>query len=75
MLDDRLLLLLQDLFVDDGLRGLGVGRALIGHVYVQARATGASRVHWLTQQHNTTAMKLYDRIANRSGFVQYRKLL
>lgn len=66
---------LQDLFVDDRLRGAGVGRALIEQVYAEARAMGASRVHWLTHEHNTTAMQLYDRIADRSGFVQYRKLL
>lgn len=66
---------LQDLYVQDGLRGAGVGRALIEHVYAQARAAGASRVHWLTHETNTDAMHLYDRIADRSGFLQYRKLL
>ena len=66
---------LQDLFVREGLRGGGVGRALIEHAYAWARAQNCSRVHWLTQDTNTDAMKLYDRIAERSGFVQYRKLL
>jgi hypothetical protein len=32
-------------------------------------------VHWLTHESNTDAMKLYDRIADRSGFVQYRKVV
>jgi hypothetical protein len=31
-------------------------------------------VHWLTHETNDVAMQLYDRIADRSGFVQYRKL-
>jgi GNAT superfamily N-acetyltransferase len=66
---------LQDLFVAENTRGLGIGRALIEHVYAFALAQGCSRVHWLTQHTNTDAMKLYDRIADRSGFVQYRKLL
>lgn len=66
---------LQDLFVAQGTRGGGVGRALIEHVYAVAREAGCSRVHWLTQETNADAMKLYDRIADRSGFVQYRKLL
>lgn len=66
---------LQDLFVDPHLRGGGVGRALIEHVYAIGRATGCSRVHWLTHETNQDAMKLYDRIADRSGFVQYRKIL
>lgn len=66
---------LQDLFVSADLRGGGIGRRLIEHVYAQARAAGASRVHWLTHETNHDAMQLYERIADRSGFIQYRKLL
>ena len=55
-------------------RGGGVGRALIEQVYAAAQAAGANRVHWLTQADNTQARMLYDRIANHSGFVQYRQL-
>jgi GNAT superfamily N-acetyltransferase len=66
---------LQDLYVQPAQRGHGVGRALIEHVYADAAARGCSRVWWLTHESNTDAMLLYDRIAARSGFVQYRKLL
>ena len=66
---------LQDLFTDADVRGRGVGRRLIEHVYADAAARGCSRVHWLTHETNTHAMLLYDRIATRSGFVQYRTLL
>lgn len=66
---------LQDLYVAEGVRGRGVGRRLIEHVYRQAAADGCSRVHWLTHETNRDAMQLYDRIAERSGFVQYRRLL
>jgi GNAT superfamily N-acetyltransferase len=66
---------LQDLFIDPGRRAGGVGRVLIEHVYREAAARGCSRVHWLTHETNTDAMHLYDRIADRSGFVQYRKVL
>ena len=66
---------LQDLYVAESLRGGGIGRELIEHVYAAARAAGASRVHWLTHERNADAMQLYDRIADRSGFVQYRKVL
>jgi GNAT superfamily N-acetyltransferase len=64
---------LQDLYVDEQLRGGGVGRALINHVVQAAAAYGAAHVHWLTHETNTRAMRLYDDVAVRSGFVQYRK--
>ena len=64
---------LQDLFVAPELRGQGLGRRLIEQVYAQAKARGCARVHWLTHETNLDAMKLYDRIAEKSGFVQYRK--
>jgi len=54
-------------------RGAGVGRKLIEYVYAIARDQGCARVHWLTHETNTDAMLLYDRIAERSGFVQYRR--
>lgn len=66
---------LQDLFVADSARGLGLGRKLIEAVYARAKADGCSRVHWLTQTGNATARLLYDRIAEDSGFMQYRKIL
>jgi GNAT superfamily N-acetyltransferase len=65
---------LQDLFVAEAARGRGLGRALIEAVYREARAAGANRVHWLTQEDNATARTLYDTLADRSGFIQYRKL-
>jgi len=64
---------LQDLFVAPQVRGQGVGEALIAHVYAQTRAAGCAEVYWLTHETNTTAMKLYDRVAVRDGFVQYSK--
>lgn len=66
---------LQDLFVDPATRGGGIGRTLIEHVYADAKARECSRVYWLTHETNTDAMQLYDRIGDRSGFVQYRKML
>ncbi|TDF65597.1 GNAT family N-acetyltransferase [Cupriavidus sp. L7L] len=66
---------LQDLFVADHARGGGIGRLLIQHVYAEASRRGASRVHWLTHESNHGGMQLYDRMAERSGFIQYRKLL
>lgn len=66
---------LQDLFTAESARGQGIGRALIEAVYERARVAGCSRVYWQTHETNRTAMKLYDQVAERSGFVVYRKVL
>jgi GNAT superfamily N-acetyltransferase len=66
---------LQDLFTASEVRGKGVGRALIEAVYARAKRHGARRVYWHTHETNKIAMRLYDRIAERSGFVVYRKEL
>jgi GNAT superfamily N-acetyltransferase len=66
---------LQDLFVAPDARGRGIGERLVAHVYDMAHAADSPEVYWLTHETNTTAMKLYDRIADRSGFVQYSKTL
>lgn len=65
---------LQDLFVAEAERGRGIGRRLIGAVEDMARAAGANRIHWLTHETNTDARALYDKLAQRSGFIQYRKI-
>jgi GNAT superfamily N-acetyltransferase len=66
---------LQDLFTVADARGKGVGRALIEGVYTRAEEAGCSRVYWLTHETNATARLLYDRIADHSGFIVYRKSL
>ncbi|UVO27837.1 GNAT family N-acetyltransferase [Bradyrhizobium arachidis] len=65
---------LQDLFTAEGARGKGVASALIYGVYERAKAAGASRVYWQTHETNRTAQSLYDKVAERSGFIVYRKL-
>lgn len=62
---------LQDLFVDDTARGQGAGRALIEAVAAHARERDSARLYWLTQDHNTVARLLYDRVAKHSGFIRY----
>lgn len=64
---------LQDLFTVESARGQGIGRALIEEVYRRAAQAGSGRVYWQTHETNTTAMKLYDKVAAKSGFIVYRK--
>ena len=66
---------LQDLLVDPGQRGTGVGRLLIEHVYATAKANNCDKVHWLTHETNATAIQLYERIAERPGYIQFRKMI
>jgi GNAT superfamily N-acetyltransferase len=58
---------LQDLFTAPEARGAGVGRALIAAVYERARDRGARRVYWHTHETNTTAIRLYDKVATRQS--------
>lgn len=66
---------LQDLFTAESVRGRGVGKALIEGVYGQAKAAGCDRVYWQTHETNATAMRLYDQVADKSGFVVYARPL
>jgi GNAT superfamily N-acetyltransferase len=66
---------LQDLFTIEAARGKGVGRALIEEVYRHAEHAGSSRVYWNTHRTNATAISLYDKVAEESGFLMYRKSL
>ena len=65
---------LQDLFTAPEARGLGVGRALIEHVYDEAAKAGSRRIYWQTHEANP-ARKLYDRVAQLTPFRRYVKEL
>ena len=65
---------LEDLFVDAGFRGRGLGRALIADVLDRARSNGWSRLYWHTRMDNP-ARRLYDEFAKADDFVRYRMLL
>ncbi len=64
---------LQDLFTVEEARGKGIGRGLIEAVYARAREAGAKRVYWQTHETNARATRLYEQVAERSGFIVYRK--
>ncbi len=64
---------LEDLFVDPEARGKGAGRCLIDAVYHEADARRCTRTYWTTQEFNYRARSLYDQLATKSVFVQYRR--
>ena len=66
---------LQDLYTIEASRDKGVGRSLIREVYRRAENARCGRVYWHTHESNATAMKLYDKVAEKSGFLVYRKML
>jgi len=66
---------LQDLFTSEAARGRGVATALVERAADEARAKGSQRLYWQTHETNERARKLYDRIAERSGFIVYRQSL
>ena len=66
---------LQDLYADPDVRGRGIGRTLIEAVYAAADAEGCPSVYWTTQEFNTTARKLYDRIGELTPFIKYSRVL
>jgi GNAT superfamily N-acetyltransferase len=64
---------LNDLFVAPAARRQGVGKQLILYVEAAARAAGCAQLYWLTHETNTTAQRLYNTVANRTGFIHYGK--
>jgi GNAT superfamily N-acetyltransferase len=66
---------LQDLFTAETARGQGVATALIERVCAAAKDQGSPRVYWQTQESNQMARRLYDKLAERSGFLVYRRSL
>jgi GNAT superfamily N-acetyltransferase len=62
---------LEDLYVDAQARGTGGGRRLIEAVAESAKAAGAKNPYWLTHQSNAVARRLYDRLGENRGFIQY----
>ncbi len=59
--------------MEPALRAKGVGRKLIEAVYQEADARQVTRTYWATQEFNDRARGLYDQMATKSPFVQYRR--
>lgn len=62
---------LEDLVVDPGARGRGIGHALIDALRIRAEELGCKNVYWHTDADNAPARRLYDDIATLSGYVRY----
>jgi len=66
---------LDDLYVDPAARGAGAATSLIDALTELATANGGGTVRWITAADNTTAQRVYDRIATRTSWVTYEKEL
>ncbi|TYR34675.1 GNAT family N-acetyltransferase [Mesorhizobium microcysteis] len=62
---------LQDLYTAPEARGMGAGEALIEAVRKAAAERGVTNVYWMTHETNATARRLYDRVARKTGFIEY----
>lgn len=63
---------LEDLYVDETVRGGGVGFALIEGLKAESRRRGACQLYWHTEGDNRAARRLYDRFQPADGYVRYR---
>ena len=66
---------LEDLYVAESARGRGVATALIKQVEDLAIQKKCSELFWITKESNSTARKLYEKVASQSEFVRYEKKL
>jgi GNAT superfamily N-acetyltransferase len=62
---------LEDLFVDPGCRGKGVGRKLIQDLVDRGKEQNWSTLYWHTR-HDNPARRLYDEFVKADDFVRYR---
>jgi GNAT superfamily N-acetyltransferase len=58
--------LLEDLFIEEGARGTGLGRALVEGAKAQALARGARRMELDCNEANEAALKLYESVGFES---------
>ncbi|MDM9627010.1 GNAT family N-acetyltransferase [Rhizobium sp. S152] len=63
---------LEDLYVDGGARGKGIGRALLDDLVALCKTEGWSRLYWHTSESNKRAQALYDSYVKSDGHIRYR---
>ena len=62
---------LDDLFVDPNFRDQKIAQKLISHLKSLTKANNWNGIRWITHSSNENAKKLYDKIANNTGFELY----
>ena len=62
---------LDDLFVEPDFRGKKIAQKLITHLKSLSKANNWDGIRWITHSSNENAKKLYDKIANNTGFELY----
>ena len=62
---------LQDLYVCTKARGQGHATALIGALADIGRVKAWFKIFWMTQAHNETAQRLYDKVALKRDYIRY----
>jgi len=62
---------LDDLFIEPEFRGQKIAQKLITHLKSLSKANNWNGIRWTTHSSNGNAKKLYDKIANNTGFELY----
>ena len=62
---------LDDLFVKREFRGQQIAQKLINHLKSISKNNNWDGIRWITHSSNENAKKLYDKIANNTGFELY----
>ena len=62
---------LDDLFVEPDFRGQKIAQKLINYLKSLSKANNWDGIRWITHSSNENAKKLYDKIANNTGFELY----
>ena len=62
---------LDDLFVEPEYRAQKIAQKLISHLKSLSKANNWDGIRWITLSSNKNAKKLYDKIANNTGFELY----
>jgi len=62
---------LDDLFVEPEFRGQQIAQKLISYLKSLSKTNNWNGIRWITHSSNENAKKLYDKIANNTGFELY----